>query len=295
MEIWRTRTSEPPKLLSGRNIWIAVAIHAAVFVVFWTFAVVRFTPKETVIPIDLTVVVEENLDGNEDEPPPLEKPPPEPPKPPPKPQPKPEPKVEPPKADQKVDAVETVKEKPKPKKKEPEKKTEPEKKVEPPKKPEPPKKTKQELLEEKLKAIRKEAKDTKRTAKPQPNGKTDKKTLSDAEIQKLLNQGYKPGRTTNLAANEEQLCLSLIKRAFESKWDKPPWSDTLKPIVVRCWFGSGGRLVNYRLIQSSGDGSADATISTAAKLVRAVPGLTAGFIDKYKGEGIDVRFTVTPK
>jgi len=29
--------------------------------------------------------------------------------------------------------------------------------------------------------------------------------------------------------------------------------------------------------------------------VRAVPGLTAGFIDKYKGEGIDVRFTVTPK
>ena len=287
MEVWRVQYGERPKLLGGRNLAVALALHVAVFLVFLVFSLVKFKPKETVIPIDLTVVVEENLDGNEDEPPPLEKPPPEPPPPPPKPEPKPVPKVEPPKVDPKVEAVETVKEKPK--------KKEPEKKIEPPKKPEPPKKTKKELLEERIREMRKTAKDTKRTAKPQPNGKTDKKKLSDAEIQKLLNQGYKPGRSTNLAASEEQLCLSLIKRAFESKWDKPPWSDTLKPIVVRCWFGSGGRLVNYRIIQSSGDRHADATISTAAKLVRAVPGLTADFIDKYKGEGIDVRFTVTPK
>ena len=80
-----------PQVLSTRTLVIALLLHVAFFLSFWIFSLLNHKPKETIIPIDLTVVVNENLDGKEDEPPPLEETKPEPP-----PQPKPEPKVEPP-------------------------------------------------------------------------------------------------------------------------------------------------------------------------------------------------------
>ena len=115
-----------PRVLSTKTFVVALGLHVLFFLLFWIFAFARFKPKETVIPIDLTVVVNENLEGKEDEPPPLEQSKPEPPPPP---EPKVEPKVEPPPPKiEKVDAVEVVKEPPKekkaPKKKDPPKKPE---------------------------------------------------------------------------------------------------------------------------------------------------------------------------
>ena len=284
MELWRSESEQAqrPKVLCTHHLMVALGLHVGCFVLFWLYSAFHglFNKDEEIIPIDLTVVVVENLNGNEDEPPPLKKPEPPPPPPP-----------EPPK--------------PKPKPKEPEKPKELEKivtniveKVEK-KKPEPPKKTAKELREERMKKMRESAKTVNKkttiVTKQQPNGRTDKKTLSDAEIRNLLNMGYKPGRSTNLAANEEQLGYSLIKAAFEAKWDKPPWTDTLKPMVIRVWFGGGGRIVNYKLEQSSGDARADQSIKSAASRVGAVSALPAAFIDKYKSSGVPVRFTVKPQ
>lgn len=272
--------NERPQIITGKNIGYAIVAHILLFLSFYLFAI-PFKSRPVVIPIDLTVVVNENLDGEENEPPPEKPveptppPPPEPPKPTPKP---PEPKVEPPKVEEKLEAVEMVKEK---------------KKIE---KPKPPEKTKEQLMKERIERMRNSAKDVKNPPKkkvdpPKNNGKTDKRP---PDWEKLLNQGYKPGATTNLAASEEQLCLSLIKQRFESKWDKPAWTDTLKPMVIRCKFGPGGKLIAYNITQSSGDRAADQSILRAASLVGSVPGLTQSFIDKYKG-GIDIRFTVTPQ
>ena len=73
-----------PEVLSAGNCIAALVVHALLFGVLYMLGTFDFSPKETVIPIDLTVVTEENLDGNEDEPPPDRPPdPPEPPKPPP--------------------------------------------------------------------------------------------------------------------------------------------------------------------------------------------------------------------
>lgn len=282
-----------PSVLGGRNLGIALGVHVAFFVLFFLFSALHglFNKKETVIPIDLTVVVNENLDGEENEPPPLNnEPPPEPEPPKPKVETPPEPKIE------HVEAVEQVKEPPKKE----EKKVE-EKPKEKPKEPEPPKKTKEELLKERIEQMRKNAKFVKKDVKivvkdvPSGNGRTDRKTLTDAQIRDLLNKGYKPGTTTQLATSELQLCLSLIKQAFYDKWDRPPWTDTLKPMVVRVWFGAGGRVINYKLEQGSSDAHADATIMQAARRVGAVPGLTPDFLSKYRTSGIPVRFTVTPQ
>ena len=306
MELWRAEVEETrrPKVLDGATLASVLGAHVAFFAGLYLFSVFHglFDKPPEVIPIDLTVVVQENLDGNPDEPPPLKKPEPQPPPPPPppKPQPKPKPKEpDPPKElDQIVTNVVKKVDKKEPKKEEPKKEAKPEK----PKEPEKPKKTAKELREERIRRMRESATDTKQKPQanakptpPQPNGRTAKKTLSDAEIQKLLRMGYRPGAETNLAANEEQLCFSLIRQAFEEKWDKPPWTDTLRPMVLRIWFGGGGRITNFKLEQSSGDPQADATIKSAASRVGVVRGLTSGFIEKYGGKGVQVRFTVEPK
>ena len=287
MEIWRIGYGDDrPKVLCKRNLLIALGVHVGAFALFWLYAACHdlFTKDEEpeIKFFDPTVVVVENLNGNEDEPPPLQKVEPEPPPPKPKATPK---KPEKPKELEKMvtNVVKKV-----------EKKVE---KKEAKKEPEKPKKSAKELREERMKKMRASAKQVKATTvvtKPQPNGRTDKKTLSDAEIQKLLNAGYKPGRSTNLAENEISLGYSLIKSAFEAKWDKPPWTDTLKPMTIRVWFGNGGKVVRFKLEKSSGDLRADRSIESAASRVGVVTGLPAAFIDKYRSSGVPVRFTVTP-
>ena len=80
MEVWIDE--KRPDVMSTANVVLALVIHVVCFLGFFLFARLHFKQKETVIPIDLTVVVNENLDGNEDEPPPLDDPPPKPPEPP---------------------------------------------------------------------------------------------------------------------------------------------------------------------------------------------------------------------
>ena len=287
MEIWRVGYGEDklPAVISRRTLAIALVIHLSFFVVFWIFAVCHglFDKKEEIIPIDLTVVVNENLNGKEDEPPPLKKV--EPPKPQPKPKPKPKVKeLEKPKELEKIVTNIVTKVDKKEEKKESEK----------------PKKSAKELREERMKKMRESAKQVNKKVtievknRPSGDGRTQKKTLSDAEIQKLLNMGYKPGTSEQLAASDAQLGYSLIKMAVEDKWEVPPWTDTLRPMTVRIWFGGGGRVVNYKLEKSSGDAKADRSILSAASRVGAIPGLPPAFIDAYKSKGIPCQFTVRP-
>ena len=295
MEIWRVGydTAQRPKVLSKRNLAIALVLHVSTFVLFWLYAACHdlFDKEEEIIPIDLTVVVNQNLDGKENEPPPLKKVEPEPPKP--KPQPKPKPKVKEPEKPKELEKIVTnvvAKVDTKAEEKRPEKK-----------KPEPPKKTAKELREERMRKMRESAKqvDKKgtievRTAKASGDGRTARKTLSDAEVMRRLNEGYKPGTSEQIATSELQLGYSLIKQTFEEKWDKPPWTDTLKPMTIRVWFGGGGRIVKYNLERSSGDRKADQSILSAASRVGAIPALPAAFVDKFKRSGVPVQFTVKP-
>ena len=295
MEIWRVGydTAQRPKVLSKRNLAIALVLHVSTFVLFWLYAACHdlFDKEEEIIPIDLTVVVNQNLDGKENEPPPLKKVEPEPPKP--KPQPKPKPKVKKPEKPKELEKIVTnvvAKVDKKAEEKRPEKK-----------KPEPPKKTAKELREERMRKMRESAKqvDKKvtievRSAKASGDGRTARKTLSDAEVMRRLNEGYKPGTSEQIATSELQLGYSLIKQTFEEKWDKPPWTDTLKPMTIRVWFGGGGRIVKYHLERSSGDRKADQSILSAASRVGAIPALPAAFVDKFKRSGVPVQFTVKP-
>ena len=286
------REMKKPEVLGARSVGLAIALHVVSFLLLYLFAMLHLKPREAVIPIDLTVVVNENLDGEENEPPPLDNPPP-------KVEPvKPTPPAPPPKVEEKIEAVEQIVDKKpeKPKEKPKEEKPKEEKK---PEKPKPPEKTKEELMKERLERMRNSAKEVKNPPKiivkdkPSGNGKTDKQKMSEAEIRKLLNQGYKPGTSTQLAASEEQRCISLIREAFYAKWNRPPWTADLKEMHLKVRFGDGGRVLGYQLEKRSGDPKADATVLQAAALVSSVPGLSLDFLTK--NPSVTIRFKVTPQ
>lgn len=301
MELWRTEVIEGrrPQALSAVTVIVALALHLAVFAVFGLFA--RFTDKkgpETIIPIDLTVVVNENLDGVENEPPPLKNPPPpEPPKPKPKPRPKPaEKKPDPPKPLEQIvtNVVKSVE------KKKDEPKKAPEKKKPEPKKPEPPKKTAKELREERMKRIRDRMKTVNKpvtievkNAKASGNGRTARQTMSRAEIERLLRQGYRPGTENQLAANEKQRCLSLIQMAIEDKWEAiSPKVGNNGTVLLSVQFNSAGGLVNVRLAKGCGDALSDQAALAVARAVTSIPGLSAEFIAEFRKEPLTIRYNV---
>jgi TonB family protein len=278
-----------PQVLGTRTLVVALLLHVAFFLVFWIVSLLNFKPKETVIPIDLTVVVNENLDGKEDEPPPLEQTKPEPPPPPPKPEPKVEPPP-PPKAE-KVEAVEMVKEPPKKKEeKKPEKKEEK-------KKPEPPKKTREQIMKERIAQMRKNATTVKTPIVvknvPSGNGRTDKKRLSDEEVRKLLNQGYVPGRSEQIAQSEMQRCASLIKMALDRRWSElSPTIDREGTVVLEAQFTDAGRLINCRVVRSCGSALSDKAALSVASSVGVIFGLSPEFIAKSRNSPIQINYSV---
>ena len=300
MELWRVESIERPKVVSRHNLLLALGLHVAVFVFFFLYAWVHglFNKKEKIIPIDLTVIVNENLDGVENEPPPLKNPtPPEPPKPKPKPEPEAPKKLEPPKPlEQIVTNVVVKKEAPKKKDKPKEKP-----KKEKPKKPEPPKKTKAELRKERIERMRKSAKVVKnkkveievKNARESGNGRTQKQNMSKAEIEKLLNQGYKPGTSNQLATSEEQRCLSLIQMAINDMWDRlQPKVGNEGQVLLSVQFNSAGGMTNVRLSKGCGDKLSDEAALSVARRITAIPGLSQEFISKYRSSPLTLRYKV---
>ncbi len=284
-----------PEALSTSNFVIALVLHLGFFALLWALGQMAFREKEVVIPIDLTVVVEENLDGKENEPPPLEQPKPEPPKPPePKPEPKPEPPKPPepkpePKPEKEPESVEKI-----PVKTNVVKKVEKPKEVAKSKEPEKPKKTAKELREERLAKMRKSATDNPKTPpKPVRDGRTGKKTLSDAEIARLLALGYKPGTTEQLAPNEESMCLGFLKRAIDEKWAQlSPQIGRAGTVRISIRFDRSGRIAASSLAKSCGDATSDAAAMRVVRSLGLVRGLTTDFLEKYSRDTITIRYKV---
>ena len=252
----------------------------AAFVFFWIAAQIIYRTPDVIIPIDMTIVPpwaeqDPNDPDPDPNPPPKEQPKPEPPKP----QPKPE---EPPKVDEKVEAVEKIPEK---KKKEfkksevkqPDKKEE--KKVEKPKK------------EFKKSPIKKPPKIPPPVKLPPGKGTSRDKPLSQAEIMKALAAGAKFGASNQLAENEEQRCISLISRRFYECWTDFNWSENLQPVLLSVRFGGGGKILGYKIVQSSGDAKVDQSVLAAAKRADHVSGLSAEFLKKYP----EITISMTPK
>ena len=268
------RRSSP---VNARTLLMALGLHVAAFVFFWIAAKIIYRAPDVIIPIDMTIVPpwaeqDPNDPDPDPNPPPEEQPKPEPPKPEPKPE-------EPPKVDEKVEAVEKVVEKKKKEFKKSEVK-QPEKKVEQPKK-----------KEFKKGPVKRPPKIRPPVKLPPGKGTSRDKPLSQADIMKALAAGAKFGASNQLAANEEQRCVSLISRRFYECWTDFNWSEDLRPVLLSVKFGGGGKILGYRIVQSSGDAKVDQSVLAAAKRADHVSGLSAEFLKKYP----EITISMTPK
>ena len=265
--------------LTFRTVMTALGLHVAAFIVFWVAAKIIYRTPDVVIPIDMTIVPPwAEQDPNDPEPdpnpPPVEQP---------KPKPEPEPKPEdPPKADEKLDAVEKIPEKKKKEFKRSEVK-------------QPDKKEKKEEKPKKKEFVKGPVKKPPKTPPPMklPPGKgtARDKPLSPAEIAKALAAGAKFGASNQLASSEEQRCISLISARFYECWTDFVWSENLRPVLLSVSFGAAGKIVGYRIVQSSGDAKVDQSVLAAAKRADHVAGLSSEFLKKYP----EVTIAMTPK
>ena len=267
-EEWR-HEREVSSPLNVRTILMALGLHVAAFVFFWIAAKIIYRTPDVIIPIDMTIVPpwaeqDPNDPDPDPNPPPKEQPKPEPQKPEPKPE-------EPPKVEEKVEAVEKVPEKKKKEFKKSEVKQPDKKKVE----------EKHKKKEFKRGEIKKPPKIKPPVKLPPGKGTSRDKPLSQAEIMKALAAGAKFGASNQLAANEEQRCVSLISDRFYECWTDFSWSENLRPVLLAVKFGGGGKILGYRIVQSSGDAKVDQSVLAAAKRADHVSGLSADFLKKY--------------
>lgn len=260
----------------------AVALHVILFAIFWGAGLMHRETRETVIPIELKVVVNENLDGNENEPPPPPEPtppeptPPEPAPPEPTPPEPTPPEPTPPAPDaivrlpptNRTDVVQTK-----------------------PPKPPKPVKTPQQLRDERIAKMRGTLRPIAAPPQPVTNGRTEKRPPN---WQDLLNKGYRPSNVNaGLDASESQRCLALIEAAFKRNWEIPPWTDKLQEMVLEVSFGRGGAVTSARLVKSSTDSTADASVRRAAAAVKTVRGLSNAFIES--NPAVKIRYKVKPQ
>lgn len=280
--------------VNSRSLVWSIAIHTTLLTLG---AVLTALPscrrKELAIPLDFTVVLDKNLiEPNVPQDEPQQ---PEPPQPEPQVEPEPAPPQPAPLPPKDVVPVE---------KKEPEKKVEPKKQTPPkppPKKPDPPKPTppKPEPKKPFVKGKRVEApkqprfEDTHKRfdpTKPVSTKPVTDKKLSRAEIEKALGGGARAGTRNVIPEGELSRCVFLVKRALYEAWDQPGAGDAGRlPALLDIRLDSGGRIVSYRIRQSSGSAYFDQTVLKAAANCKQISGLTVAFLKQYENCTIEFK------
>lgn len=263
------------RAFTPRSLAAAGAVYALVVAggALWHFGSASSDEKkDETRAIDMTVVVDENLDKPPDDLKPVEnpKPPePEPPKPePPKPDP-PKPAPPPPVA---LPAVVEVKDPPK------EEKKEPEKAKPPPKKPEFKKGKKVTRAQERKRVERPVVRrNVDVRAALGGNGPRTERRLPD--FQKYMNAGACVGTRNNLSVSEGDHCRKVIMRQFKEKWNPPAPDPSLKKPHVAFSLGFDGSISSPELKESSGSAEVDRSVLDALRRVGRFHGLSREFIE----------------
>ena len=159
-------------------------------------------------------------------------------------------------------------------------------------------KTKKEPEKPKWKAT--SAKDIKKGKRvgPVTSGRKDRtkaptaKALSAAEIQRQLNAGARPGNRNQVPPNEASRCSGIIQQVFyEACTEELEVSPTGRVPILKVTFGAGGTVRGITVAESSGDRAFDAQVLTKCSQVKRVDGLSDVFLRKRNYE-VEIRMDV---
>ncbi len=114
-----------------------------------------------------------------------------------------------------------------------------------------------------------------RSGDPKP---PPQKTLSEAEIRKLLAEGAKAGDYTSIP-DEDSRCLALIQQTLYTAWVQPSSEAVGDAVaVLRVSFDPDGRVRSCELEGQSGSAALDASVLQIANSIQRIHGLTSDFI-----------------
>jgi TonB family protein len=109
------------------------------------------------------------------------------------------------------------------------------------------------------------------------------KMLSRAEIDKALLAGAREGTRNQIPEDEVSRCVVLVRRAMYEAWDQPGASDAgSRPALLDIRLDSAGHVVSYRIRQTSGSASFDQTVLKAAANAPPIRGLSLSFLKQYE-------------
>ena len=129
--------------------------------------------------------------------------------------------------------------------------------------------------------------------KPSGNGRTERQTMTEAQIRKLLSDGYVPSSKTQVATSTMQLCLSKIQMAINARWSKVnPRIGAEGYVLIAVRFNSAGQMVNCRLSESCGDKTSDSAALTVVRSVGPIAGLDKEFLREFGKQDLVIRYKV---
>jgi TonB family protein len=108
------------------------------------------------------------------------------------------------------------------------------------------------------------------------------KALSGDKVRDLLAQGAQAGTRNSVPDDEMSRCASLVKRAMYEAWEQPGAGDAgSRPALLDIGLDLSGRVVSYRIRQSSGSAFFDQTVLKAAAHAQPIRGLSVAFLRQY--------------
>ncbi len=126
--------------------------------------------------------------------------------------------------------------------------------------------------------------------KPATNRPTVDRPLSREEIARALRDGARPGQHNSLPPDEASRCIALIRRALYESWEQPGAGDAgPRPALLDIRLDASGRIVSYRIRQSSGSAFFDQTVLKAVANAAPVRGLSLAFLRQYESLTIEFK------
>lgn len=113
--------------------------------------------------------------------------------------------------------------------------------------------------------------------------------LTPEEIQQLLDQGARPGTRTTVP-DEDQRGMIQVRNALHAAWRQPTAADAGSGrVVVEVALSAAGAVSSPRIIRSSGSAVMDESVLQAVAAVPRIPGLPAGFLQRYPRLRVEFR------
>ena len=109
------------------------------------------------------------------------------------------------------------------------------------------------------------------------------KPLSAAEIRKALQAGARIGTRNQIPETEMGRCVGLVRNALYEAWEQPSVSEAgRQPAHLEIRLDLSGRIISYRIVQSSGNAFFDQSVLKAALNTEPIRGLSIEFLKQFE-------------